>query len=73
MLSQAAEKLKRGDSVEVKVRKEPTNPKDSRAIVFDCKLVNSWEHIGYVAKEALESVHFAPDKNLIVSVQFDWI
>ena len=49
------------------LRKEPKNPKDSRAIAFDCKLKNDWELIGYVAKEALNSVHEAIDskKNII--------
>ena len=55
------------------LRKEPTNPKDSRAVAFDCKVDKYWELIGYVVKEAVESVHHALDSNLVVSVQFEWI
>ena len=39
ILAEAAKKLKNGHNVEVMLKKEPTNPKDSRAIAFHCKLV----------------------------------
>ncbi len=34
VLSEAATKLKNHETIEVRLRKEPTNPKDSRAIVL---------------------------------------
>lgn len=73
VLTESAQKLKKGEYVELRLRKEPSNPKDSRAIAFDCKHNNKWELIGYVVREALEDVHHAIENNLIVSVQFDWI
>ena len=73
ILAEAAQKLKKEESVGVMLRKEPKNPKDSRAIAFDCKLKNDWELIGYVAKEALNSVHEAIDSKKILSIKFEWI
>ena len=43
VLAEAAQKLKRNEVVPVRYRLEPTNPKDSCAIAFDCKLVEKWE------------------------------
>ena len=56
----AAQKLKKQEQVDVRLRKEPNNPKDSRAIAFECKLISKWERIGYVVK-ALDSVHHEMD------------
>ena len=72
-LAKAAEEFKEGGNIEVRVRKEPTNPKDARAIAFDCKLGHDWKIIGYVVKEALDGVHDAIQTDSIISVQFDWI
>ena len=73
ILAEAAGKIKSGNNVEVKLEKEPSNPKDSRAIAFHCKLGNDWVSIGYVVSEALECVHHAMDNNMIISVKFEWI
>lgn len=73
ILAEASQKLKNGEHVHVMLRKEPMNPKDSRAIAFDCNIGDKWELIGYVAKEATSSVHHAMDNKLIASVLLDWV
>ena len=73
VLAETSEKLKKGEHVDVMLRREPTNPYDSKAIAFDCKSGEKWELIGYVAKEATGSVHHAMDNKQIISVRFDWI
>ena len=73
VLSEAAGRLANGDNIAVILRKELTNPKDARAIAFDCKVYEDWDRIGYVVKDVVESVHEALDKDLIVSVNFEWI
>ena len=73
ILAIAAQKLKKQEQITVCLRKEANNPKDSRAIAFDCKLTSKWERIGYVVREALDSVHHAMDTDHITSVQFAWI
>lgn len=74
VLAQAAKKLKKAENVEVRLRKEPFNPKDSQAIAFECTLGNDhWERIEYVVREALNSLHHAIEDKSIVKVQFDWI
>lgn len=42
-------------STEIRTR----NPKDSKAICFECFTDGKWHGIGYVVKEALDSVHSA--------------
>lgn len=74
VLSEAAQKLKRRENVLVRLRREPTNSKDSRAIAFDCSLGNEcWVRIGYVVKEALDAVHHAIEQKCIETVQFAWV
>lgn len=73
VLAESANKLKKSEPVEVRLRREPTNPKDARAIAFDCKHNDSWEVIGYVVRDALDSMHHAIENRHIISVQFDWI
>ena len=43
----------------MRMRPEPTNIFDSRAIVFECESENKWKKIGYVVTEILEPVHAA--------------
>ena len=38
-----------------------------------CKQGNKWERIGYIVKEALDSLHEAIEANNIISVKFEWI
>ena len=73
LLAESAKKLNKGEMSKVRLRLEPTNSKDSRAVAFDCESGNKWELIGYVVRDALDSVHHAIQNNLIMSVQFDWI
>ena len=73
VLSEASYKIGRGEVVEVRLRPEPNNPKDSRAIAFQCKVGANWERIGYVVREALNAVHSAIHAGSIVSVKFEWI
>lgn len=73
VLAESAQKLKKNETVEVRLRVEPNNPVDARAIAFDCKHGSDWELIGYVVREALDDVHDAIEKCVIISVQFDWI
>ena len=74
ILASASNKLDKGEPVEVRLRKEPDNPKDSRAIAFDCKMdqETKWEKIGYVVQEALDGVHDAIQGSTIVSVKLEW-
>lgn len=46
VLAEAAHKLRRSENARVRLRREPTNPKDARAVAFDCLLGNCWERIG---------------------------
>ena len=73
VLSKASAKWSEGCVVPVRLTPEPTNPKDSKAIAFECLVSDKWERIGYVVKEALDSVHCALSESQILSVQFDWI
>ena len=73
VLRQVAQKRENGDVVEVKLRPEPTNPVDSRAIAFVCYHNGVWQRIGYVVKECTDAVHSALARNLIVTVEFSWV
>ena len=60
--------------MEVRLRREPTNPKDSRAVAFDCTFGNSqWYRIGYVVSEAVDAVQHAIEESSIMAVKFEWI
>ncbi len=72
-LASAKQKLDRGESVPVRIEPEPSNPFDSDAISFQCKLDDTWVTIGYVVKEILPHVHRAIQSHSIVSVDFKWI
>ena len=69
----ASRKLGKEDEVTVRIRPEPDNPVDSRAIAFECKVQDEWELIGYVVREAVESVHDALHHKVITDVKFNWI
>ena len=73
VLAEVASRLRKGEVVKVMLRPEPSNPKDSRAIAFDCNIGTKWERIGYIVQEALSAVHSAIKNNLIVSVNFEWV
>ena len=73
VLAEASYKIQKGETVEVRLRPEPSNPKDSRAIAFECKINANWERIGYVVRDALNAVHNAIQTDSITSVKFEWI
>lgn len=73
LLALAAKKIRDGEIVPVRLREEPNNPKDSRAIAFQCKVRDEWERIGYVVHEALDAVHEALREKKILQVRFDWV
>ena len=56
-LAQVAQLHRSGLDVEVKLSPEPSNPIDSKAIAFTCKIGDSWQKVGYVVHEALDEVH----------------
>ena len=65
-------KLLREGDVPVRLTPEPTNEVDARAIAFQCQIDKKWKRIGYVVKEALDSVHLAMEEQKIVRVKFAW-
>lgn len=73
VLAEASSRVSKGETVDVRLRREPSNPKDSCAIAFDCKISTKWERIGYVVREALDAVHDAIQSDSITSVKFAWI
>lgn len=72
-LKLVARKIKDENEVEVQLAPEPTNPVDSNAIAFLCKLNDRWQRIGYVVREALDAVHDAIERKKIVTVKFEWV
>ena len=62
-----------GGSVAVKIESEPTNPYDSKAICFKCKVEGTWCRIGYIVREVLDEVHQALRENKILYVRFAWV
>ena len=73
ILAEAAYKLKQSETVEIQLRREPSNPRDARAIAFDCKLLDQWERVGYVVREAVECVHEAIETDNIADVRIKWV
>ena len=75
LLAEVSRKIRKQEIVPVRLRPEPNNPKDSRALLFECDLVteNNWQPFGYVVREALDSVHLALQREEIVSVEFAWV
>ena len=69
----AKSKMRLGQSVPVRLINEPNNPKDSRAIAFECKPADQYIRIGYIVHEALDAVHDAIDQDKIVRVSFDYV
>ena len=72
-LRTARDRMLSGYTVPVRMRPEPTNIVDSRAIVFECELDGKWNKIGYVVSDILDEVHAAISLNLIISVKFKCI
>ncbi len=72
-LRTAKHNLQNGWTVPVRMRYQPTNIMDARAVVFECSLEEKWVKIGYVVKDILDEVHSAIDNNLILNVKFKWV
>jgi len=72
-LCRASRLLDNNEHVPVDIIPEPSNPDDSKAIAFKCFVNGSWNVIGYVVKEALESVQSAHDQGRITAIEFSWI
>lgn len=45
---------------------EADNPWDDQALVFECFHYNKWNVIGYVVREALDSVHEALEEKRLL-------
>lgn len=71
-LCSASKKIENGDTVNVVLDPEPTNPEDARAIAFLCEINNEWHKMGYVVQECLEAVHTALSNKQIVSTELSW-
>ncbi len=72
-LRAARDKLEKGIVIPVRLKPEPNNVRDSKAIVFECYLEGKWFCIGYIVQELLDEVHDVIKKGLIARVEFDWI
>ena len=72
-LLKAAHLIDEGKTVPIRVRPEPDNPVDSKAIAFECNLESEWKIIGYIVREALDAVHDALNKHTITEIKVDWI
>ena len=73
VLKEVSAKLERGEVVQVKMKPEPQNPFDAKAMAFVCFISGSWERIGYVVSECLDAVHSALLGNKIVSTEFNFV
>lgn len=73
VLKECAGVLTTGVDIPVRVIPEPSNAYDAKAICFQCNLHGKWERIGYVVREALESMHTAISCDSILAVNFDWV
>ena len=71
-ITPCADRMLCGWTVPVRIRPEPTQIADSRAIVFECELDSKWQKIGCVVSEILDEVHTAMTRNFM-SVEFKCI
>ena len=72
-LKKVCELRTEGHEVSVNIFCEPENPVDSKAIAFRCQIGDEWHTIGYIVREALDSVHTAIRNQDIISVRFSWV
>ena len=59
--------------VPVRLKPEPENLHDSKAVAFQCLVDGEWNRIGYIVREALDEVHIALNDGTIVNVAFSWV
>ncbi len=62
-----------GWTVPVRMKPEPTNVRDARAISFECEIDSKWKRVDYVISEILDEVHAAMSARKIMSIKFDWV
>ena len=72
-LRAARDRLADRYTVPVRMRQEPTNIMDSRAVVFERELNGKWNKVGYVVSDILEEVHAAINANKILDTRFKWM
>ena len=69
ILLAARDLLDSGGSVPVELVPDPDNPKDNRAIAFQCLINDKWHIFGYVS-EVLDEVHTAITLHEIINITF---
>lgn len=72
ILRRVSQQLDNNNVVPVNIFPEPSNPFDSKAMAFKCWIDEDWHRIGYVVREALDSLHDAVNRHLITNVNFAW-
>lgn len=72
-LARVSQLRNQGINVTCRVRPEPNNPFDSKAIAFDCQMDGTWHVIGYVVREALDELHEALKGDKITQVSLAWV
>lgn len=65
--------IEAGVDVLINMFPEPTNIFDARAIAFKCQIDDNWMTIGYMVREALDSVHLAIEEKKIINLKFAWM
>ena len=65
--------LQKTGVVSVRLKPEPENTHDSKAIAIQCLVDEEWHRIGYIVREALDEVHNALNQEKIVNVSFSWV
>ena len=75
LLASVSKRIHNEQPVSIRILPEPNNPKDARAIRFECSLNEGqeWNPIGYVVQEALDSVHLALERKEMIPVTFAWV
>lgn len=61
------------DDTVVKLRPEPDNPYDSKAIAFVVNVGDKERRIGYIVRELLDEVHQVLEAHLIQKTIFSWV
>lgn len=72
-LARISQLCDRGTQVPCRVKVEPDNPFDSKAIAFECQIDGVWHIIGYVVREALAELHEALAGKKITQVSLAWV
>lgn len=73
ILQTARDRIQQGHVIPVRMKPEPDNMFDEKAIAFECNVYGEWTRIGYVVTEVLDEVHDAMKKKKLISTNFVWI